>query len=63
LLGEPAGASDLGEAMSDDLGQQLAFAGLDRFFTSGAGDVSGADVAPGDVAARCCSSSSARSLR
>ena len=64
LLGEPAGAPDLGEAVSDDLGQKLTLAGLDRFFAADPGDVLGADVAPRDVAAhRCCSSSAARSFR
>jgi hypothetical protein len=64
LLGESAGAPDLGEAVSDDLGQQLAVTGLHRGFAAGPGDMLGADVVPGDVAARrCCPSSSARSLR
>jgi hypothetical protein len=64
LLGQAAGAADLGEAVSDDLGEQLAFAGFDRGFAAGAGDVVGADVVPGDVAGhRCWSSSWARSLR
>ena len=32
LLGEPAGAPDFGETVSDDLGQQLALTGLDHGF-------------------------------
>ena len=31
------------EAVSDDFGEHPALAGLDRFLTSGAGDVSGVD--------------------
>ena len=64
LLGQAAGAADLGEAVSEDLGEHLALAGLDRFLAAGAGDVLGADVGPGHVAAhRWWSSSSRRSLR
>src|SRR5689334_20856379 len=64
LLGQAAGAADLGEAVPEDFGEHLALAGLDRVLPARAGDVLGPDVGPGHVAAhRCCSSSSRRSLR
>jgi hypothetical protein len=64
LLGGAAGAADLGEAVAEDFGEHLALAGVDRVLAACAGDVFGADVVPGDVAAhRWCSSASRRSSR
>src|SRR5689334_2782155 len=50
-LGQAAGAADLGAAVPEDLGEQLALTGVDRGLAAGAGDVLGADVVPGHVAA------------
>src|SRR5690349_11597143 len=52
--GEAAGTADLGEAVADDFGEHLPFAGLDRVLAASAGDVLGADVVPGHVAAHRC---------
>ncbi|KXK59159.1 hypothetical protein AWW66_25705 [Micromonospora rosaria] len=47
----PAAAAYLGEAVSDDGGEQFLLAGFDGLLAPGALDVGGADVFPADVAA------------
>ena len=49
LLGQAAGAADLGETVTHDGGEQRLLAGLDRLFAASAFDVGGANVAPARI--------------
>ncbi|MFV2019013.1 hypothetical protein [Micromonospora sp. LOL_023] len=63
LLGQASGLAYLGEAVSDDGGQQFPLAGLDRLLATGPIDVCTTDVAPARVGHHGFPSCSARSVK